>query len=231
MAIIETFCSSLFGALYGDAALSAVTTHWLCLPAGPRRDHERKLCILKFPRENVHGHHHFTYQPSAYLWHRCGYILFTALVSEVWAPLSPAAPSVHPPIAMAICAGAVLPGKRRGWWNPLQIVNLAVWNGTDSICDTNRSSFQCGYSITADGRTLLQWQRANACDHFNKLLPWCCSCSCFQHRFTLHYETSTLFNLVSVKPLSFLSTKIQIEETNSKNLAEALIIWELRHRK
>lgn len=155
MAIIES-CSSLYGALYGDAALSAVTTLWLCLPAGPRRDHERKLYILKFPRVNVHGHQHFTYQPGAYLWHRCGYILFTALVSEVWAPPSPAAPSVHPPIAMAICAGAVLPGKRRGWWNPLQIANLAVWNGTDSIRDTNRSSFQCGYSITADGPMLLQ---------------------------------------------------------------------------
>lgn len=83
--------------LYSDAALSAVTSHCLCLPAGLRSHHQRKRCLNFTFRLSVHGHRRFTYQPSAYLWHCCWYILFTAPVSEVWEPPSSASPIEHPP--------------------------------------------------------------------------------------------------------------------------------------
>lgn len=111
VAITETFWSSPSGALYSDAALSAVTSHWLCLPAGLGSDHQRKRCLNFTCRLSVHGHRRFTYQPSAYLWHCCWYILFTAPVSEVWEPPSSASPIEHPPTAIAICAHIVLLGK------------------------------------------------------------------------------------------------------------------------
>lgn len=124
----------------------------------------------------MHGRRRFTYQPSAYLWHCCGYILFTALVSEVWEPPSPATPTGHPPIVTAICAGAVLPGKGHGWWNPLQIENLEVWNQNDTIYDTKRNSFQSAgskysYSITTD--SILKMPISQCIWSFYEPLPSC----------------------------------------------------------
>lgn len=95
--------------------LNIITSDWLWHPADPSRDHLRKLCSLKFSCEpgwkyNIHTHTHSlqchrTLSHLSYLWHCYGYILFAALVSEVWEPPCPVTPTVHPthpPIVTAI---------------------------------------------------------------------------------------------------------------------------------
>lgn len=83
--------------LYSHATLSTITSDWLWHPADPPRDHQRKVCSFKVgcePSGIQELQCHRTLSHLSYLWHCCGYILFAALVSEVWEPPSPVTPTV-----------------------------------------------------------------------------------------------------------------------------------------
>lgn len=103
-AIIEPFCRSLYGSLYSHTTLRTFASDWLWQPADLTRDHLRKLGGLQFSDVSEMECRDLSaiiyYRTCTYLWHCCGYILFAALVSEVWEPPISVTPTVHPPTSL-----------------------------------------------------------------------------------------------------------------------------------